>query len=58
MHGVVVAAAGPWRTAGEWWREEQWTRDEWDVAVRVSEQTVLCRLVRQEEEWWVEGVYD
>ena len=26
MHGEVVAASGPWRTSGEWWREDAWHR--------------------------------
>jgi protein ImuB len=32
--GVVVAASGPWRTSGDWWREDAWAQDEWDVEVR------------------------
>jgi protein ImuB len=30
----VCKASGPWRTSGEWWREEQWNEDEWDLEVR------------------------
>jgi protein ImuB len=30
----VRQASGPWRTSGEWWREEQWVEDEWDLEVR------------------------
>ncbi len=33
MRGEVVAASGPWRTSGEWWREDAWHQDEWDVEV-------------------------
>ncbi|MGA2419270.1 MAG: hypothetical protein ABSG69_04255 [Candidatus Acidiferrum sp.] len=29
----VRKASGPWRTSGEWWREEQWSEDEWDLEV-------------------------
>jgi protein ImuB len=29
----VRQASGPWRTSGEWWREEQWVEDEWDLEV-------------------------
>jgi hypothetical protein len=29
----VRQASGPWRTSGEWWREEQWMEDEWDLEV-------------------------
>jgi protein ImuB len=34
MRGEVVAATGPWRTSGEWWREDAWEHDEWDIEVR------------------------
>jgi protein ImuB len=34
--GEVLAAAGPWRTSGDWWREDPWDQDEWDVEVRFS----------------------
>ncbi|MGA8103429.1 MAG: hypothetical protein WB869_14815, partial [Candidatus Acidiferrales bacterium] len=32
--GEVLAAAGPWRTSGDWWREDPWDQDEWDLEVR------------------------
>jgi protein ImuB len=34
VHGEVAAASGPWRTSGEWWREDAWHREEWDVEIR------------------------
>lgn len=34
--GEVCNASGPWRTSGEWWREERWNEDEWDVEVQFS----------------------
>jgi protein ImuB len=34
VHGEVAAASGPWRTSGEWWREDSWHREEWDVEIR------------------------
>jgi protein ImuB len=30
----VVAASGPWRTSGDWWREDTWQHDEWDLELR------------------------
>jgi protein ImuB len=36
VHGEVAAASGPWRTSGEWWREDAWNRQEWDVEVHPS----------------------
>ena len=32
--GDVLAAAGPWRTSGDWWREDGWQQDEWDLEIR------------------------
>ena len=34
MRGNIIAASGPWRTCGDWWREDTWQQDEWDVEVR------------------------
>jgi len=55
--GEIVACAGPWRTSGEWWRQESWAYEEWDVAL--SDRTV-CRLTRDEaaRRWVVSGIYD
>jgi protein ImuB len=33
MRGDVVAASGPWRGSGEWWQEDGWDHDEWDLAI-------------------------
>jgi len=57
VEGAVAAAAGPWRTTGEWWAETAWARDEWDVAVTGAG---LYRIYRQHpgEVWFVDGVYD
>lgn len=55
--GKVVAAAGPWRTSGEWWMPEPWDRDEWDVALSDG---ALYRLHedRRTGRWFLEGNYD
>jgi hypothetical protein len=34
VYGKVMCLAGPWRTSGDWWREDAWARDEWDVAIQ------------------------
>lgn len=34
--GVVVTASGPWRTSGDWWRDDAWAGDEWDVEIRFA----------------------
>ena len=33
LGGRVDVAAGPWRTSGAWWDADEWSRDEWDVAL-------------------------
>ncbi len=57
VKGAVVAAAGPWRTSGDWWAPTAWARDEWDVGLddgalyRIYQETASAR-------WFVDGVYD
>src|SRR3984957_5091459 len=34
MRGNILATSGPWRTSGDWWREDTWQQDEWDVEIR------------------------
>jgi protein ImuB len=55
--GAVVAAAGPWRTAGEWWTEAAWAQEEWDVALPDG---AVYRLARDlaTDAWTVDAVYD
>jgi protein ImuB len=36
MSGLVVAASGPWRSSGDWWREDGWQNDEWDLEIIFS----------------------
>ena len=33
LYGEVVWCAGPWHISGEWWNQEPWQREEWDVAI-------------------------
>jgi protein ImuB len=67
--GVIVQAAGPWRTSGEWWstdpgrepgvadRSSAWDRDEWDIAM--ADGTVYRLYVeRPVGQWFLEGVID
>ena len=72
VYGKVVRLAGPWRKTGDWWRDDCWARDEWDVAVetqtgvaagnqkRVNLSAVIYRIYRELRSgaWFVEGVYD
>jgi protein ImuB len=60
VYGKVVSLAGPWRTSGDWWRDDEWARDEWDVMLERQGQQSLYRIYRelQTEHWFVEGSYD
>jgi protein ImuB len=63
IRGKVLRLAGPWRTSGDWWAEDGWARDEWDVAVAGSasqESGTLYRIYRdlRSDGWFVEGIYD
>jgi protein ImuB len=64
IRGKVLRLAGPWRTSGDWWAEDGWARDEWDVAVAgpeaSQEKGTLYRIYRdlRSDGWFVEGVYD
>jgi len=55
----VVALAGPWRNSGEWWSEQGWQHEEWDVTLQQKEGSVICRIYRDSRGmWFVEGIYD
>jgi protein ImuB len=60
IDGQVLWAAGPWRSSGDWWEEDAWARDEWDIAVQQQGGIALYRLVHDlvGGEWMVEGSYD
>jgi len=55
VRGHVTAAAGPWRTSGDWWTADPWARDEWDVALNDG---ALYRIYSEQGRWFVEGSYD
>lgn len=57
VSGRVVARAGPWRTAGEWWRTAPWSRDEWDVTLANA---AMYRIYHDplERGWFLAGEYD
>jgi protein ImuB len=54
--GGVAGCAGPWRTSGDWWRDE-WDRDEWDVTLTDGATYRLFRS-RDTNAWFVDGVLD
>jgi len=59
VQGEVLWRAGPWRSSGDWWEREAWSRDEWDLAIRNGEAISFHRLVHDLlGGWFVEGTYD
>jgi protein ImuB len=60
IKGEIVWTAGPWRSSGDWWEQEGWSREEWDIAVPAESSFVLYRLVQDKlnGKWFVEGTYD
>jgi protein ImuB len=57
LGGRVVAAAGPWRIAGEWWSDAPAARDYYDL--EVSDGGVYrCFVDLRSGGWFVDGVYD
>ena len=61
VYGKVVDVAGPWRTTGDWWRDDRWARDEWDVTIESGSKTnAQYRIYRDlnSRNWFVEGNYD
>jgi protein ImuB len=71
--GEVLAASGPWRTSGDWWREDAWHQDEWDLEIRfhISSERAqkspascpqhgLYRFYFDSisHSWFVRGIYD
>ena len=57
IRGRVMTAAGPWRTCGDWWRSDEWARDEWDIALNDGGVYRIC-CHHATGRWYVEGSYD
>jgi protein ImuB len=57
VNGAVVTAKGPWRTSGDWWKQDPWNRDEWDIETSTGG---LYRLYQEldSHRWFLEGSYD
>ena len=60
ISGPVLWAAGPWRSSGDWWDQDPWARDEWDIALEERNSITLYRLIHDllSGRWMVEGTYD
>jgi protein ImuB len=55
LGGKVQQAAGPWKSSGDWWGDQRWSREEWDIALSDGG---LYRLYQAWGNWFLEGEYD
>ena len=55
ISGDILWIAGPWRSSGDWWEQDGWARDEWDIALSDG---ALYRLYCDSAGWFVEGSFD
>jgi protein ImuB len=62
--GKVLHASGPWRSSGQWWEDQPWREDAWDLEIIFSGESPAKHGVyrfcydRLQEKWLVRGVYD
>ena len=60
----VRHAHGPWRSSGQWWTPQVWSREEWDIEAEVDTEAdgfaLLCLVTHDllRREWQLEGLYD
>ena len=57
IRGKIARQAGPWRTSGDWWTHDPWSRDEWDIELTDGG---LYRIYYDARtgRWFIEGSYD
>ena len=58
---AVEHAYGPWSIGGDWWGRAPWGREQWDLAARAQDGTLLCCcLVRDlmQDLWQMVALYD
>jgi len=53
--GALADARGPFRSSGNWWDDDRWAREEWDVQTSGG---ALYRIFFSAAGGFVEGVYD
>jgi protein ImuB len=55
LGGSVAGVCGPYFSSGNWWDDNRWAREEWDVETAAG---LLLRVFRSSEGCFVEGIYD
>jgi protein ImuB len=66
FRGRVIAASGPWRSSGDWWTEDSYAKDEWDLEIQSNSKTKggkqqgVYRVCYDcaKKEWYVWGTFD
>jgi protein ImuB len=53
--GDVLAQDGPFKVSGNWWDQQAWARDEWDLQLATG---AVCRCHEDVGAWRVDGIYD
>ena len=58
----MIAASGPWRSSGDWWTEDSYDKDEWDLEIRaeLTNQHGVYRVYYDwtKKAWFVRGAFD
>jgi hypothetical protein len=57
LGGIVVGWAGPYRFVGDWWGDEPFAREDFDVAT-TDGSLLRVHFDRLERRWFADGVYD
>ncbi|HEY2123952.1 MAG TPA: hypothetical protein VGG94_00700 [Chthoniobacterales bacterium] len=55
FNGAVAEERGPYLTSGNWWDDQQWKREEWDLQLGDG---AILRCHENGEGWWIDGLYD
>lgn len=48
VQGEILWMAGPWRSSGDWWEQDGWARDEWDIAIQSLDTSRQSSVVRRQ----------
>lgn len=55
ISGAVADKSGPYFASGQWWDEQQWKREEWDLELGDG---AIARCHENGEGWEIDGIYD
>jgi len=57
---TVTDAFGPWRCSGEWWSQQVWALEQWDVRAVSGDKDLVCVLLHDllHKQWMLEALYD